>query len=521
MIEIEGAALLQTSTSPTLTIRGLGKSYAAPVLKGVDLDLLPGEVHVLMGANGAGKSTLARIVAGLVEPNAGAMALEGVPYRPADKREAEARGVRMVQQELTVLPTLTIAENLFLDRLPTRLGLVRYGELNRRAAEALAMVGLDRIDPTTPTARLGVGERQLVEIARGLSGSCRALILDEPTAALTSPQVDRLFENIARLRSKGVSIVYISHRLDEARRIADRISVLRDGALVATRPAAELDLKEAVRLMVGSNPSREDLRHARTFGEVVLRVQGLSRGDRVVDVDFEVRRGEVLGIAGLVGSGRTELLRAVFGADRADAGEVSVAGAPPVRFQEPRQAVRAGLGMVAEERKSEGLLLSQSILANLTLGQLGMFRSPLGFLKKAKERAAAVEMGRRARIKCDSIDQPVEQLSGGNQQKVVIGRWLLRDPEVILFDEPTRGVDVAAKFAVYQLIDELTARGKGVVVVSSETEELMLICDRIAVMSAGRLVETFDRGAWTETNLLAAAFRGYAKAGNGGQDERG
>lgn len=513
---------MQTSTSPTptLTIRGLNKSYAAPVLKGVDLDLFPGEVLALMGANGAGKSTLARIVAGLGSPDAGAMTLEGAAYGPAGKREAETRGVRIVQQELTVLPTLTVAENIFLDRPPTRLGLVRYRALNRMAAEALATVGLERIDPATPTARLGVGERQMVEIARGLSGSCRVLILDEPTAALTSPQVDRLFENIDRLRARGVSIVYISHRLDEVRRIADRISVLRDGKLVATRPAAELDLAEAVRLMVGSNPSREDLRHARTFGEVVLSVRGLSRGDRVRDVGFEVRRGEVLGIAGLVGSGRTELLRAIFGADRADAGEVSVAGSKPGRFHEPREAVSAGLGMVPEDRKSEGLLLPQPILTNLTLGRLDMFRTPLGFLKKAKERAAAADMGRRALLKCDSLDQPVEQLSGGNQQKVVIGRWLLRDPEVILFDEPTRGIDVAAKFAVYQLIDELTERGKGVVVVSSETEELMLICDRIAVMSAGRLVETFERGEWTEENLLAAAFRGYATSGSGDRDER-
>ena len=516
MIQPEAASALSNSPSaPTiLTIRGLCKSYAAPVLDAIDLDLRPGEVLALMGANGAGKSTLARIVAGLVRPDEGSLALEGRPYRPANKQQAEALGVRIVQQELTLLPTLTVAENLFLDRLPTRLGLVRFGELRRNAIRALADVGLDRIDPETPSARLGVGEQQLVEIARGLSRPCRVLILDEPTAALSAPQVDLLFKHIGRLRSKGVAIVYVSHRLDEVRSIADRIGVLRDGRLVAVRPAAELDLAEAVRLMVGSNPSRDELRHARQPGEVVLDVRNFSRGDRVRDVNFEVRRGEVLGVSGLVGSGRTELLRAIFGADRAESGGVSVAGSPPRRFQGPREAVRAGLGMIPEDRKAEGLLLQRSIRMNLTLGRLWPFRSSVGLLNGRHERAEAVAIGRRVHLKCDSIDQPVEQLSGGNQQKVVVGRWLLRDPEVVLFDEPTRGIDVAAKFAIYGLIDELAGRGKGVVIVSSELEELMLVCDRIAVISAGRLVETFQRGEWTQENLLAAAFRGYANTSN-------
>ena len=290
--------------STPLRFTGWGKALPRRCSRRSTSNLMPGEVHALMGANGAGKSTLARILSGLVLPDQGVMTLEGHPYRPTTKAAAEARGVQIVQQELTLIPTLSIAENLFLNRLPSRWGLISRGRLRDQAITALAAVGLEHLDPSLPTSRLGVGEQQLVEICRALSRSCQLLILDEPTAALSSPQVERLFVHVARLRASGVAIVYISHRLDEVRRIADRITVLRDGRLVATRPASQLDLDEAVRLMVGTNP--EAVRHppARSPGSVALRVERLCRGDRVRDVSFTLRHGEVLGIAGLVGSGR-------------------------------------------------------------------------------------------------------------------------------------------------------------------------------------------------------------------------
>ncbi len=500
---------MNPSPPPRIRATGLGKSYAVPVLSGIDFECLPGEVHALIGANGAGKSTLAKILCGLVRPDTGAMKLDGRGYAPAGKTDAEAAGIHIVHQELNLIGTLSVAENLFLARLPRRAGVIDRARLRRDAREALARVDLADLDPDTPVGALGVGVRQQIEIAGALAQNCRLLILDEPTAALMDPQIERLFGHIRRLRAADVSLVYISHRMDEIRRIADRVSVLRDGRLVATRPAADLAPDEAVRLMAGRDVEACTTA-PRTPGPVRLRVEGLTRGAAVRDVSFEARAGEILGIAGLVGSGRTELLRAIFGADRADAGGVAVGGAPARRFGAPREAVAAGLAMIPEDRKEHGLLLPRPIRVNATLARLSAFRLRGGRIDRRAEARAVRASGESMDLRCNGPEQPVAELSGGNQQKVLIARWLMRDAEVYLFDEPTRGIDVAAKATVYRLLDDLARRGKACVVVSSEMEELMALCDRIAVLSAGRLVRTFARGGWSHERLLAAAFEGMA-----------
>jgi ribose transport system ATP-binding protein len=498
----------------------VSKAYAALVLQAIDLDLHAGEVHALVGANGAGKSTLARIVCGLTRPDAGHMTMEGATYLPESKSVAEAAGVQVVQQELNVLPTLTVGENLLFGRWPARGGWIRRGELRDRTSRILAEFGLGGFDPDMPAASLGVGEQQLLEIAGTLESPCRVLILDEPTAALTDPQIDLLFGHVERLKRQGAAIVYISHRMEELRRIADRVSVLRDGRLVTTRPMADVTTDTLLALMAGdrAGSTREtvDRERKHTFGPVALRVQDLSRGRRVRGVSFEVRRGEVLGLAGLIGAGRTELLRAIYGADRAESGAVFVGGDPhPRRFGHPRQGVRAGLGLIPEDRKTEGLLLSQPIRVNATLARVWSYARTGGWMDRGREAAESGQVGRSLALKADSVEQPVGQLSGGNQQKVVLGRWLLRDPDVWLLDEPTRGIDMAARAVIYGRIRELAARGKAIVVVSSDLEELMELSDRIAAISDGRLVATFERGHWSHEAILEAAFREHLRAGEG------
>lgn len=498
-------------SAPLLSIHGLCKAYAAPVLVDIDFALRRGEVHAIVGENGAGKTTFSRILAGLTAAEAGRMAFDGQPYVPRTKTEAERRGVRMVMQELNLIGNLTVAENIFLAHLPHRAGWINRRALNDRARVALARVGLADLDPGRPVRSLGVGQQQLVEIAAGLSQKCLLLILDEPTAALTDPEIDRLFSQIACLKAAGTSVLYISHRLEEIQRVADRISVLRDGRLVATRPAADLPLDEVVRLMVGRTLGHFEHRQGRP-GPVALRVEHLCRPPAVEDVSFEVRRGEILGFAGLMGCGRTEAMRALFGADRPESGRVYLHGAQnPARLRTPRDAVRQGMALLTENRKEQGLLLAMSVRENVTVACLDRLSRAGGWIRRAAEEQAASRWVETLRIRCHSIEQPVVELSGGNQQKAVIARWLFRDCDILVFDEPTRGIDVGARLEIYGLLAALADRGKALVLVSSDLKELLVLCDRIAVMSAGRIAATLDRAEATPDRIMTAALSGYLR----------
>jgi ribose transport system ATP-binding protein len=497
-------------SAPLLQVTGLQKSYSVPVLTDFGFELRSGEVHALIGSNGAGKSTFARILCGLTPPDHGEIQFKGHRYAPRSKREAEHAGIIMVLQELNVLGTLSVAENVFLNRLPRRAGFVRFAKLHEQACRALARVGLGDLDPATPASQLGVGQQQLVEIAGALAQDCRLLILDEPTAALTEPETERLFENIRQLQAEGVGVIYISHRMDEIRRIATRVTVLRDGRHVATHDAGEVSPATMIREMVGHDLPERKAAAARAAGQPALRVEHLSAGERVRDVSFQVRQGEILGLAGLIGSGRTETLRAIFGADKKDAGNVFLAdSAQPLIIREPADAVSAGIGMVPEDRKQDALLLAQSIRVNVTLTTLRSHTRLGCWLDAKAETQTANSLCQRLAVRYASLEQAVSELSGGNQQKVVIGRWLARDCGVLLFDEPTRGIDVAAKDTVYQLLRDLAADGKAVVFVSSELTELMSVCDCMLVMSAGRIAAEFLPGQWTQEKITQAAFSGY------------
>ncbi len=524
--------------TPLLAIQAVGKDYTATVLDGVNVELFAGEVLALTGENGAGKSTLSKILCGLEQPTRGGMQLAGQAYAPTSRRDAERHGVRMVMQELGLVPTLTVAENLLMGRLPHRLGWLQRDVLHAAARAQLAKIGLDNIDPATPVSQLGIGQQQMVEIARNLQDDTRILVLDEPTAMLTPRETNYLFEQIAHLTARGVAIIYVSHRLEELRRIADRVAVLRDGRLVDVRPMAGMSEDDLVQRMVGRVVSDLDHRPRRPVGPVVMSADKLGRGTAVQDVSLELRAGEIFGIAGLVGSGRTELVRLLFGADRADRGSVTlhpnseqkqpqapvnhapaatqnIANSPTLAptaprtwqrgFASPLQAIAAGVGLVTEDRKSQGLLLSQPIRINATLSDLSAV-SRGGWLQRGLESRLVQGFIRTLRVRCHGPEQPVGQLSGGNQQKVVFARWLHREGRVLLLDEPTRGVDVGARAELYGELDRMAAEGRALLMVSSDLRELMAMADRIGVMSAGRLVAVFERGEWSEQSLLAAAF---------------
>jgi ribose transport system ATP-binding protein len=493
-----------------LSVSDLHKRYAVPVLRGVNFAVEAGQVHALVGANGAGKTTLCRIICGLTAHDGGRMQIEGNPYQPESVVDAEQHGIRIVMQEPHLIDNLSIGENLYFSSLPTRRGIIDSARLFDDAREALDSIGLVGLDPRQKVGALGIGQRQLIEIARVLIQPCRILILDEPTAALTDPQIDLLFEKIAALKAQGTGIIYVSHRISEFERIADIITVLKNGNTVSTSRVSDLSPDEIVRLMAGELDQGQHAQREAKSREVAVKVRDLSSGQLLQDIDLDIRYGEILGIAGLIGAGRTELLRAIFGADKIDCGTLSLDDdEDKLVFDSPEDAIAHGIGLIPEDRARQGLLLSQSVTRNVTLASMQDFRMAMGRIDDKRERGAVESYRQRLEIDCTGVSQPVAELSGGNQQKVIISRWLMKDCKVLLFDEPTRGIDIQTREAIYKLLYELAAQGKAIVVVSSENRELMTISDRIAVLSNGRLAELFARGEWSAEKIMAASFRAY------------
>ncbi len=494
-------------TGPILTMAGVVKSFGAGrALDGVSLELGAGEVLALLGENGAGKSTLMKVMSGAYRPDSGSMTLGGAPYAPKGPRDALARGVAMIYQELTIAPHLTVEANVMLGQERTRLGMVRRSEHREIVRTAMATLGHPDIPLRARAGGLSIGAQQLVEVARALVSDARVIVFDEPTSSLTGRDADRLFEVIGRLRDRGLAIVYISHFLEEVGRVAQRYVVLRDGRSVASGRLAGTPSSTIIGQMVGRDLTELFPKIPRQAGGPVLDLSGVSGRSVPGRADLVLRRGEVLGIAGLVGAGRTELLRAIFGLDPVKAGTVRVKGLIDPR-PTPRRRIAEGVGLLSEDRKGEGLALSRSIEDNLTYPSLGRY-APWGWLDRKRRRRDASRWMAALRIKADGPGRPVGGLSGGNQQKVALARLLHQDADVLLLDEPTRGVDVGSKAEIYRLIGEQAASGKAVLMVSSYLPELMGICDRIAVMARGTLGEARPVEGWSEHAIMEQATGG-------------
>jgi ribose transport system ATP-binding protein len=490
---------------PVLALQGIRKTYPGVVaLDGVDFDLLAGEVHVLLGENGAGKSTLMKIISGAVSRDAGEISVNGKQVEISGPRRAQALGIGIIYQEFNLIPHLTAGENIFLGREPSLApGVIDQRKLVREAQRQLDDLGV-AIDARSIVSRLSVAEQQMVEVAKALSLDARVLIMDEPTSALTGQEIDELFAAIRRLKARGVAIVYISHRMEELFAIGDRVTVLRDGRHVGTRRIGETTMTELVRMMVGRDLKDHYPKQRAIVGEEVLRVDRLRRDGVLYDISFSLRRGEVVGLAGLMGSGRTELARALFGADTVDGGRLFVRGEEK-KITSPRVAIDLGLGLLTEDRKQQGLVLVLSVRENVCLPCVGRW-SRAGVVQSSREVAAADQRIRELRIKTPSALQRVVNLSGGNQQKVVLAKWLCTDADILIFDEPTRGIDVGSKVEIYQLMNQLAARGAAILMISSELPEILGMSDRILVMHAGRITGEFSAAEATQEKLLAAAL---------------
>jgi ribose transport system ATP-binding protein len=479
-------------------------------LSNVHFDLRAGEVHAVCGENGAGKSTLMKIISGVYQPDGGSIVYNGKPVQFTSTLQSEAAGIAIIHQELNLVPHLSVAENIYLAREPRRGFLVDRRRLLADARRCLDRLGVD-IDPTRQVRSLSVAQCQMVEIAKALSLNATVLIMDEPTSSLTEQEAQLLFRVIRDLKTSGTGIVYISHRLDEMAAIVDRVTVLRDGRYISTDNFNDITIDDIVARMVGRSLEEKFPEPTRLPSEeVIFSVRGLSRRGVFSDISFDIRRGEILGFAGLMGAGRTEVARAIFGADPFDTGAITLNG-NELTITDPRSAIEAGIAYLSEDRKAQGLAVKMPVDVNLVMANMGAVSSSAGIIDRQRHRAAGQRFVDLLNIRTPSLNQPVRLLSGGNQQKIIIGKWLFREPRIMFFDEPTRGIDVGAKFAIYQIMDELAARGIGIVLISSELPEVLGLTDRIAVFHEGRITATVNtRETSQEEIMLHASGRGRA-----------
>jgi inositol transport system ATP-binding protein len=487
-----------------LKMDGISKTFpGVRALDDVHLDVAPGTVHALMGENGAGKSTLMKVLIGMYQPDAGTITFGGRVVQMTDTATALGMGISMIHQELSPVPHMTVAENIYLGREP----LNRFGLIDKRrmVADTAALFKHWEIDinPRKVMRNLSVAQTQMVEIAKAISYDSRLIIMDEPTSAITEREVDHLHRMIRSLRESGVAIIYITHKMDEVFKISDFVTVFRDGKHVATLPASELDRGKLISLMVGRELTHMFPKEDVEIGDVVMSVRGLTRAGKVRDVSFDIRTGEILGLAGLMGAGRTEVLEAIFGVEKIDAGEITIHG-KKVRIHEPADAIAAGLGMLTEDRKQTGIMGVLSVRDNITMAALPRF-SPRGILRKRQMNIEAQAQREALSIKTPSLAQLVRLLSGGNQQKVLVSRWLLTSPDILMIDEPTRGIDVGAKAEIHRLMCRLAGEGKAILMVSSELPEILGMSDRVLVMHDGRITGEFSRAEATQEKIMQAA----------------
>ncbi|MBN6885690.1 ribose transport system ATP-binding protein [Cytobacillus horneckiae] len=495
-------------TNPIVEMKQIHKSfYSVNVLRGVDFDLFSGEIHALMGENGAGKSTLVKILTGIHKSNQGEIFYKGNETEFSSPKDAEKNGVAVIHQELNIIPYLTVAENMFLGKeLKAKpFGILKSKEMNQRTKDYLNRLGID-MDPQKSAGELSVGQQQMIEIARAIAANTEVLIMDEPTAALTDREIETLFKVMDQLRQEGVAIIYISHRMEEIFRMCNRITVLRDGQSIGTKNTNETNFEEIVKMMVGRELGERFPDRTADIGDTYFSVENLSLEGVFNNISFDVKKGEILGVAGLMGAGRTEIMEAIFGARKKSSGTIVLDG-KELSIKKPHHAIRAGIGFITEDRKDEGLVLGLTVRENLSIPNLKTLSNQT-IMSDKKEKQFSKDMIEKLRIKTSSSEQEVKSLSGGNQQKVVFGKWLGINPKLLILDEPTRGVDVGAKKEIYSIMNEETKKGKSIIMVSSELPEILGMSDRIMVIHEGKVTAILDKADANQEKIMEAATGG-------------